>query len=155
MDRVIVNAHPVVKILDESPWRAHLVGSRFVGVFDRDKSDYDFLVECACSDWYEGLRKWLEEHGFTTIGTEGYGPDRLLHGRNVWTRKDDGFPGVDILPMTPGQAAARLRFFDAMKKQGDKCGGLLALALKREKQWATLWACLYELGSSPAAEAPK
>ncbi len=145
---MIVNAHPVLKLLDESPWRSHLIGSRFVGVFDRDKSDYDFLVECESSDWYGGsnLLEWLEGNDFKPQSKHGlgYGPDDRLHGTCVWTRKESGFPDVDILPVTPEEASMRLRFFEAMKKQGDKKGGLLALALKREKQWATLWACLHE-----------
>ncbi len=139
---MIINAHPILKLLDEIPWKAHLVGSRYVGVFDRDKSDYDFLVEC--DDWHksDGLRNWLGGNGFSTIGTEGYGPDRRLHASSVWTRKDDGFPAVDILPMTPEEAAMRLRFFAAMREQGHDRGGLLALTLKRGKGWATLWECL-------------
>ena len=137
---MIVNTHPVLKLLDESPWCAHLVGSRFVGVFDRDKSDYDFLVECKGDSEWSKLLLWFKEHGFEI--TLGYGSDDRLYGSNVWTRKEVGFPDVDILPVSPEEAAMRLAFFEAMKKQGDKRGGLLALCLKREKQWATLWQCL-------------
>lgn len=141
---MIINNHPILKLLDDSPWRSHLVGSRYVGVFDRDTSDYDFLVECELKDWHTGLKPWLEENNFKPENKYGlgYGPDNRLHGTCVWKHQESDFPDVDILPVTPKEAAMRLRFFAAMKKQGHKPGGLLALAMKREKTWATLWKVL-------------
>ncbi len=141
---MIVGAHPIIKELEACEWRAHLVGSRYVGVFDREKSDYDFLVECESGEWYADLKPWLERVGFAVVGTSGYGPDSRLHGSNVWTCKTPGYPNVDVMPVRPEEAAVRLRFFAAMKKVGDSPAGLLAKSLKSGKNWAALWACLHE-----------
>jgi len=140
---MILNQHPVLKLLDESPWKCHLIGSRYVGVFDRDKSDYDFLVECSYSEWNREVEPWLKESGFVVVGTSGYGPDNNLHGSNVWTNNAyPGVPSVDVLPVTPEEADMRLRFFESMKEIGDKRGGLLAKALKQSLTWSNLWDCL-------------
>ncbi len=128
-----------------------LIGSRYVGKFDRDKSDYDFIAETPNNGWVE-LREWLESCGFkpqAKLGL-GYGPDRYLHGTCVWTRQHDEWPSVDILPMTSEEASFRLLFFAGMKKAGDEKGGLLAKALKESRSWERLWTVLHGMESPEA-----
>jgi hypothetical protein len=135
---MISSNHPTLTLLDQSDWTFHLIGSRFVGKFDR-QSDYDFLMVI---DKWPVAKKWLEEHGFERQGTGGYGPDRRLCGTNVWTCKVEGFPPVDVFPVSPEEAAFRLRWFKAMQQTGDEHGGKLAWALKSGKGWAHFWQVL-------------
>lgn len=143
--KMIVNQHPVLKLLDEFPGKFHLIGSRYVGVFDAETSDYDFILECTHQEWYN-VKIWLDENGFVPNGTSGYGPDRYLHGSNVWTNKVyENFPSVDVFPMSPEEADMRLNFFALMKELGHTKGGLLAKSLKQGKTWPNLWECIRQL----------
>lgn len=142
---MIKGTHPIVALLESSEWVCHLVGSRFVGKFDRDTSDYDFLLEIENNyTETEKLWPWLEKGGFVRQGPAYYGDDRYIVGTNVWKWTDPKakLPSVDVLPVTPEEAARRMEFFAAMKKAGDEDGGLLAKALKDGKCWPTLWVCL-------------
>jgi hypothetical protein len=108
-----------------------------VGVFTCD-SDYDFLV---VADSRDELRRWLEDSGFTR-DNETYGTDPRLLSSDTWTQKWDGWPSIDLIPVTPAEAEMRLRWFRAMVKVGDSKAGRLARGLKAEKAWPYLWAVL-------------
>lgn len=138
---MIKGMHPKVKVIEDSEWLAHLVGSRYVGVFDRDKSD--FLIEVEYKK-VPKLEAWMRNEGFEPESpTPGvYGSDSRLHGSCVWTWKGDIHPNVDILPVSPKEAEMRLAFFAEMKRVGDRRGGLLAKALKQGRGWPALWSCL-------------
>lgn len=137
---MIVNSHPMLLAMEQSPFRFHLIGSRLVGVYS-DKSDYDFISEVASPDEWQALKAWMTQGGFDPGSPGGYGPDARLCDTNVWTWKGSQYPDVDILPMYKTEAQMRLRWFAAMKDEGDDTG-LIAKALKKEKAWPLLWAVL-------------
>ena len=144
----IANLHPIVAKLDASDLDLHLIGSRYVGKFDRDRSDWDFLL-VVHGDYTERkeMETRLTDFGFVRQGHLGYGPDPRIIGTNVWTCKTEGWPDVDILPVRQEEAELRLRFFRAMKSRGDS-SGLIALGLKSAKAWPELWGVLEKLLSS-------
>ena len=127
--------------MEQSPFRFHLIGSCFVGVFS-EKSDYDFIVEIENYSEWEQLKTWMVEQKFKTSSPGGYGPDSRLYHNDIWTHAGDKInPAVDILPMSKKEAEMRLRWFNAMKTVGNE-SGLIAKALKKEKAWPLLWAVL-------------
>lgn len=134
----IDHEHPGIVLLRESPWECHLVGSRLVGVFDRD-SDYDFLI--VADHLHNGLYTWLKNSGFEP-DNESYGKDKRTLSSDIWTQKWEGWPKIDLIPVDPAEAEFRMRFFHAMKESGDRVGGLLARALKTGKVWPMLWTVL-------------
>lgn len=142
---MIVNSHPMLLTMEQSPFRFHLIGSRLVGVFS-EKSDYDFIAEAANYDEWQSLKEWMIVQGFKPSSPGGYGPDRRLCESDVWTWTDGGdHPSVDILPMFAKESQMRLRWFNAMKSEGNETG-LIAKALKKEKAWPLLWAVLSRQG---------
>ena len=138
---MIVNSHPILAAMEQAPFRFHLIGSRFVGVFS-EKSDYDFIAEINKWEEWDQLKTWMSAQGFKSGSPSGYGPDRRLYNSDIWTWKGNGdVPPVDILPMSTEEATMRLRWFTAMKSEGDETG-LIAKALKGEKAWPLLWSVL-------------
>lgn len=140
---MIKQAHPVLRLLDESQWTFHLIGSRYVGKFDRD-SDYDLLMEVESGMKWSTAREWLEANGFARQHPGGYGPDPRMVSDDSWTATVEGHPDVDVLPVTAKEAEFRMRWLGAMKKCGDSKGGLLAKALKAHRLWPNLWNILAE-----------
>ena len=59
-------------------------------------------------------------------------------------RLGNGWPSIDLIPVTPNEARLRMGWFKAMVKVGDSKAGLLAKALKSEKAWPYLWAVFKE-----------
>ena len=144
------NEHPGLRTLQDGPFACHLVGSRRVGVFSRE-SDYDFLIVADGLYGDNGLLRWMEGAGFSR-DRETYGKDPRLLSSDVWTQSWDGFPSIDLIPVTPIEAEIRLRFFDAMELAGDRRAGLLAKALKTEKAWPHLWSVVGEQSRASTAE---
>lgn len=135
---MIVNSHPVLLAMEQSPFRFHLIGSRLVGVFT-EKSDYDFIAEVTNFEEWEKLKNWMVEQNFEPSSPGGYGPDRRLYHSDVWSCSgNEQRQPVDILPMSPTEAAMRLKWFNAMKSNGNE-SGLIAKALKKEKAWPLFW----------------
>ena len=136
---MIANAHPMLAVLSESPFTFHLIGSRYVGVFT-EKSDYDFLGIVQDYATWAAFKLWLTDHKFAVQHPNQYGPDRRLYGGDVWTWSDAAraHPSVDVLPVSPEEAAFRLRWFATMKAV-DNESGLIAKGQKAEKAWPLLW----------------
>lgn len=135
---MIINSHPTLTAMEQSPFRFHLIGSRFVGIFT-EKSDYDFIVEVENYPEWAALKAWMVAQGFKPSSPGGYGPDGRLFHNDIWTHDGDArSPAVDILPMTKKEASMRLRWFNAMRSAGNE-SGLIAKALKKEKAWPLLW----------------
>ena len=123
----------------------YLVGSRgAVGPFDRESSDYDFIVEVDDFKMKRELFDWLESHGFKPQAKHGlgYGPDRRLEGACVWSCDFTDHPSVDILPMSSLEASRRLKVFKILRQIGDEKGGLFSRDMKRSRQWPVLWEVL-------------
>lgn len=138
---MIVSTNPGLELLRNSNYAFHLIGSRFVGKFDTE-SDYDFLMVLDLP-FHKEARSWLRENGFSPDSTGMYGSDdRLASDGHVWTKSFEGYPKIDVLPVTKEEAEKRLRFFRAMLKAGHKDGGFLARALKKDKGWPHLWKVL-------------
>ena len=131
---MIIGQHPVLDLLNRSEFECHLIGSRFVGKFDRERSDYDYLV--ITDGWDSKLRPWLKANGFESQGG-GYGSDSRLLGRNVWTNTSHD-QHVDVLPVSEDEARFRLRWFNSMRTVGDR-SGLIAKGLKQECAWDIFW----------------
>ena len=135
---MIVNAHTLLRALNEAPFEFHLIGSRYVGKFD-DASDYDFLAVAKDYSEWEKLRAWLTESGFKVQHPTQYGPDSRLYGNDVWTWKgDEKLPSIDVLPVSREEAAWRLQWLRAMKSHGNVTG-LISKGLKAEKAWPLFW----------------
>ena len=139
---MILNEHPGLQLLRESPWEAHLVGSRMVGPHDPRMADYDFLI--VADSLYKGLYDWLTDNGFETV-REHYGLDSRLMSTDVWRKEWSGWPPIDLLPVTPDECEFRLKFFRALQSIGDKAGGRICKALKAEKAWPFMWRALAAL----------
>jgi hypothetical protein len=140
---MIVADHPGLELLRDAPWELHLVGSRFVGVFER-ASDYDFLI--VADTLHGGLCRWLQDNQFNpSPGT--YGSDPRLLSSDIWTRDWEDWPSIDLIPVSPSEAKMRLRWFTAMRKTKDHKAGLLAKSLKAGKAWPYLWAVVAALES--------
>lgn len=167
---MIEGMHPKVRELDGCPWPCHLIGSRYVGV-SNDHSDYDYLLVASSdkpkrvdgtTDWGaeapdRTVAAWLMNRGYEENGDcRGYGPDPRLRGIFRWTdpdktlSPDQRLPPVDVLVATPKEAAMRLRFFEAQRRQGHERGGLLAKALKEHGSWPVLWRVLAAIEAGEA-----
>lgn len=136
---MIINKHPGLTAIEKARWPAHLVGSRYIGIYNRD-SDYDFLLVVPSGDGSACL-EWMRANSFMQ-DPDTYGTDDRMLSDNVWCREDGGYPSIDLIVVSSEEAEMRLAFFAQMKKMGDRRGGLLAKAIKSEKSWGTLWECV-------------